>query len=73
MSVTTERCYHLSDGTLKVIVRTGHPLSAREVEALDGVADSYRDCIEAPRFPATVDDDDLALWELGGEENICAG
>lgn len=74
MSLTTERCYDIDGGTLKVVLKTDHPLSPREADALDGVAESYMGCFEkVHRELVAGDDDDRALWELGGVENICAG
>lgn len=74
MSTTTERCYEVDGGTLKVSLKTDHSLSPREADALDGIAASYLACFEkAHRQLVMGDDVDRALWELGGVENICAG
>ena len=73
MSLTTERCYDIEGGTLKVVLKTDHRPSPREYDALDGVAASYLSCFENVHRELAADDDDRALWELGGVENICAG
>ena len=74
MSTTTERCYDIEGGTLKVVLKMDHRPSERQYEALDEVADSYMSCFEkVHRELMAGDDDDRALWELGGVENICAG
>ena len=74
MSTTTERCYDVEGGTLKVVLTTDHSPSPRQYDALDGVAGSYLSCFEKVHRELVVgDDDDRALWKLGGVENICAG
>ena len=70
---TTERCYDVTGGTLKLVLQTDHPLTQRELEALVRVAESYLGCFEKLRSEPRTDDEDEAIWELGGEENICAG
>ena len=73
MPTTTERCYDIDGGLLRVSLKTDHSLSDREFEALDRVAESYVGCFEKVTRQMAADDDDRALWELGGVENICAG
>ncbi len=74
MSHTAERCYDVDGGTLKVSLRTDHPLSRREYDALDKVAGSYVGCFEkVARAARARDESDDAIYALGGEEDICAG
>jgi hypothetical protein len=74
MSHTAERCYDVEGATLKVSLRTEHPLTRREYDALDKVAESYFGCFErAVRTAPGSDEDDEAIYELGGEDHICAG
>ena len=74
MSHTAERCYEVDGGTLKVSLKTDHALTAREYEALDKVAESYVGCFEkVARAARRREEDDEALYVLGGEEGICAG
>jgi hypothetical protein len=71
---TADRCYELDGGRLKVSLSMDHAITAHEYEALDEVAASYFECFEkvSPAAPAG-DENDEAIYELGGEENICAG
>ncbi len=74
MSHTAERCYDVDGGALKVSLKTDHPLTRREYDALDKVAESYVRCFETvARAARARDENDEAIYELGGEENICAG
>ena len=73
MTHTTERCYEVAGGVLKLSLRTDHPLSSNEFEALDRVGEEYLGCFERVRSRRFDDDDDRALYELGGEENVTAG
>ena len=73
MTHTTERCYDVAGGVLKLSLRTDHSLTPTEYEALDRVAEHYLDCFAKLRRERLDDDDDRALYELGGEENITAG
>lgn len=74
MSHTAERCYEVDGGTLKVSLKTDHPLTRQEYDALDKVAESYVGCFEkVARRARARDDDDEAIYQLGGEENISAG
>ncbi len=75
MSHTLERVYDVEDGVLKLFLTTDHPIHDREAEALDRVAESYLACLDKVRAgPARFrDEDDEAIYELGGEENITAG
>jgi L-aminopeptidase/D-esterase-like protein len=71
--LTTQQHYEVAGGTLKVILTTDHALSGAEQRRLAGVGDA---CLAfqagAPPVPAAPDLDE-AIWELGGEEAICAG
>jgi hypothetical protein len=69
----TQQRYEVAGGSLTLLLRTDHALSARERQALDRLTLACSDYArEAP--PADGDDPfDLALEELGGAENICAG
>ena len=74
MSHTAERCYDVDGGTLKVSLKTDHPLTPREYDALDQVAQSYVGGFEkGARAARAHDEDDDVIYQLGGEENICAG
>jgi hypothetical protein len=75
MTHTTERCYDVTGGVLKLSLKTDHPLNANEYEALDRVAENYLGCFEKLRRDRLDldDDDDRAVYELGGEENVTAG
>ncbi len=74
MSYTTERCYDVEGGVLKLFLKTDHPISEREADALDRVAESYLACFDKIKAPRRAfDEDDEAIYELGGEENITAG
>jgi hypothetical protein len=74
MSHTAERCYDVDGGVLKVSLKTDHSLTDREYEALDRVAESYLGCFEKlARTRRERDENDEAIYELGGEENITAG
>lgn len=70
--VVTKRSYQVSGGSLTLELDTDHPLDASELEALERIAIACRQySAEAPRRFA--EPFDLAIEELGGEENICAG
>jgi hypothetical protein len=75
MTHTTERTYEVVGGVLKLSLRTDHSLSGREYEALDRVAEHYLECFDKIRRDRIDldDEDDRAVYELGGEENVTAG
>jgi hypothetical protein len=74
MSHTTERCYDIEGGRLKLVLETDHGITEREVAALDRVAESYLTCFEKVGDPPrSFNEDDEAIYELGGEENVTAG
>ena len=74
MSHTTERCYDVTGGILKLSLKTDHPLNQTEHEALERVAEHYLGCFERLRRERLgSDEDDRAVYELGGEENVTAG
>ncbi len=74
MSYTAERCYEVDGGTLRVSLKTDHSLTRREYDALDKVAESYVGCFEKLARPALGrDENDDAIYVLGGEDHICAG
>ncbi len=74
MTHTAERSYDVEGGILKVSLKTDHPLSRREYEALDRVSESYLGCFErlsrSARDRNARDQDEEELFDL---ENICAG
>jgi hypothetical protein len=74
MSHVAERCYDVDGGTLRVSLKADHSLTRREYDALQKVAESYIGCFErTARVAPARDEDDDAVYALGGEENICAG
>jgi hypothetical protein len=74
MTHITDRCYDVTGGVLKLSLKTDHPLTATENEALERVAQQYLGCFEKLRRDRLdLDDDDRAVYELGGEENVTAG
>jgi len=69
----TQQHYEVAGGSLTLLLRTDHALSARELQALDRLALACGDYARAAP-PADADDPfDVALEELGGADNICAG
>jgi hypothetical protein len=71
--VLTQQHYEVAGGSLTLVLRTDHALSARERQALDRLASACGDHARAAS-PADADDPfDVALEELGGADNICAG
>jgi hypothetical protein len=81
--LTTQQHYDVPGGTLKVVLDTDHTLSAAERERLDGIAAAclafQADVGVRRRFPsdavieAVAGDIDIAIWELGGDQEISAG
>ena len=69
----TQQHYEVAGGSLTLLLRTDHALSPGERQALDRLASACSDYARAAP-PADEDDPfDVALEELGGAENICAG
>jgi hypothetical protein len=80
-NLTTQQCYEVPGGTLRVILETDHPLSASERQELDTIATAcaaFQASGRAKQPAPAVEGDaardvDEAIWELGGEEEILAG
>jgi hypothetical protein len=81
MTFVTTRHRETTAGTLRLVLETERPPTAKELEDLERLeqlwaalrrATATRD--RATGGPdAVVDEDDEAIWELGGEEAITAG
>jgi hypothetical protein len=69
----TQQHHEVAGGSLTLVLQSDHALSARERQALDRLTLACGDHARAVP-PADADDPfDVALDELGGGENICAG
>jgi hypothetical protein len=68
----TQQHYEVAGGSLTLVLRTDHALSAHERQALDRLAVAWGNYTAAPAADAD-DPFDVALEELGGADNICAG
>jgi hypothetical protein len=71
--LVTQQHYEVAGGSLMLVLRTDHALSARERRALDRLALACSEYVRAAPAADADDPFDVALDELGGAENICAG
>ena len=80
-NLTTQQHYEVPGGTLTVVLRTDHALTAVERADLEGIAaacaafqaherSGHPDPVGAVLPALEVDE---AIWELGGEQGITAG